>query len=174
MYNADIFPEPVAYNFGEELVRIPGLDGSGKMSKSDDENSAIFLADEPEVIRKKVMRAVTDAGPSEKNSPKPEPIENLFTLMKAVCAPDTVKYFDEKYNSCEIRYGDLKKQLAEDMIRFTAPIREKIKELKADDVYIRKVMDMGKEKAHLSGAETVRLIREIIGFRPYQSRIVIE
>jgi tryptophanyl-tRNA synthetase len=167
MYNTEIFPEPVAYNFGEELVKIPGLDGSGKMSKSDDENSAIFLADEPDVIRKKVMRAVTDAGPTEKNSPKPEPIENLFTLMKAVSELQTVQYFEEKYNNCEIRYGDLKKQLAEDMIRFTAPIREKIKELKANDAYILKAMDMGKEKAHVSGAKTVRLIREIIGFRRY-------
>jgi tryptophanyl-tRNA synthetase len=167
MYNAEVFPEPVAYNFGEDLVKIPGLDGSAKMSKSDDENSAIFLADEPEVIRKKVMRAVTDAGPTEKNSTKPEPIENLFTLMKAMCEPQTVQYFDEKYNSCEIRYGDLKKQLAEDMIRFTTPIREKIKELKANDAYLQKVMDIGKEKAHLSGATTIRLVREIIGFRPY-------
>lgn len=167
MYNSEVFPEPVAYNFGEELVKIPGLDGSGKMSKSDDESSAIFLADEPEVIRKKVMRAVTDAGPTEKNSIKPEPIENLFSLMKVVSEPQTIQYFDEKYNACEIRYGDLKKQLAEDMIRFTTPIREKIKELKANDAYIRKVMDMGKEKAHVSGAATVRLIREIIGFRSY-------
>jgi tryptophanyl-tRNA synthetase len=167
IYNTEVFPEPLAYNFGEELVKIPGLDGSAKMSKSDDESSAIFLADEPEVIRKKVMRAVTDAGPTEKNSTKPEPIENLFTLMKAVSGADTVKYFDEKYNSCEIRYGDLKKQLAEDMIRFTTPIREKIKELKANDAYIRKVMDIGKEKAHISGVATVRLVREIIGFRPY-------
>jgi tryptophanyl-tRNA synthetase len=87
--------------------------------------------------------------------------------MKAVSGADTVKYFDEKYNSCEIRYGDLKKQLAEDMIRFTTPIREKIKELKANDAYIRKVMDIGKEKAHISGVATVRLVREIIGFRPY-------
>ena len=167
LYNTEVFPEPVAYNFGEELVKIPGLDGSAKMSKSDDENSAIFLADEPEVIRKKVMRAVTDAGPTIKNSPKPEPISNLFALMNAVCEPVTVQFFDEKYNSCEIRYGDLKKQLAEDMIRFTSPIREKIKDLKANDNYIRKVMDMGKEKAHLSGQATIRAVREMIGFRPY-------
>jgi tryptophanyl-tRNA synthetase len=165
MYQSDIFPEPVAYNFGEELVKIPGLDGSPKMSKSDDESSAIFLADEPEAIRKKVMKSVTDAGPTVRNSSKPEPIENLFTLMKAVCDPSTVQYFDEKYNSCEIRYGELKKQLAEDMIRFTDPIRERIKELKANDAYIRKVMDMGKEKAHVSAAATVKIVREIIGFR---------
>ena len=166
MYKVDFFPEPVAYNFGEELVKIPGLDGTGKMGKSEGEGNAVFLADEPNVIKKKVMRAVTDAGPTEKNSVKPEPIENLFSLMKVVSDATTVEYFDEKYNSCEIRYGDMKKQLAEDITKFTEPIRERIKELKADDAYIQKVMLMGKEKAHESGAKTVSEIRKIIGFRP--------
>lgn len=166
LYNVDFFSEPVAYNFGEELVKIPGLDGSGKMGKSEGEGNAVFLADEPNVIKKKVMRAVTDSGPTEKNSEKPEPIENLFSLMKVVSDATTVEYFDEKYNSCEIRYGDMKKQLAEDITIFTEPIRERIKELKADDTYIQKVMLMGKEKAHESGAKTVSEIRKIIGFRP--------
>jgi len=166
LYKVDFFPEPVAYNFGEELVKIPGLDGTGKMGKSEGEGNAIFLADEPNVIKKKVMRAVTDAGPTEKNSVKPDPIENLFSLMKVVSDATTVAYFDDKYNSCEIRYGDLKKQLAEDITKFTEPIRERIKELKADDDYINKVMLMGKEKAHESGAKTISEIRKIIGFRP--------
>ncbi len=166
MYKVDFFPEPQAYNFGEELVKIPGLDGTGKMGKSEGEGNAIFLVDEPKVIRKKVMRAVTDAGPTEMNSKKPEPIQNLFTLMEAVSSPETVSYYNEKYNTCEIRYGDMKKQLAEDIISFTEPIREKIKELSADDDYIRKVMEMGKEKAHASGSKTVSEVRQIIGFRP--------
>lgn len=167
LYKVDYFPEPVAYNFGEELVKIPGLDGSGKMGKSEGEGNAIFLADDPKTIRKKVMRAVTDAGPTEKNSTKPEPIENLFSLMKVLSDPEAVAYFEDKYNSCEIRYGDMKKQLAEDAIKFTEPIRERILELNSDDAYIKKVMDMGKEKAHASGGKTVRELREIIGFRPY-------
>ncbi|MCB2219627.1 MAG: tryptophan--tRNA ligase [Bacteroidetes bacterium] len=166
LYKVDYFPEPVAYNFGEDLIKIPGLDGSGKMGKSEGEGNAIFLADEPAVIRKKVMRAVTDAGPQEMNAPKPDPIRNLFAIMEAVSSPDTVAYFDEKYNACQIRYGDMKKQLAEDIILFTEPLREKIKALSADDNYIRKVMEMGKEKAHQSGGRTVREVREIIGFRP--------
>ena len=135
------------------------------MGKSEGEGNAIFLADDPKVIRKKVMRAVTDAGPTEKNSAKPEPIANLFALMKAVSDPSSVEYFEEKYNNCEIRYGDMKKQLAEDIVTFTEPIREKIKELSADDAYIEKVLDMGREKAHVSGAKTIREVREIIGFR---------
>lgn len=54
MYNVDFFPEPVAYNFGKNLIKIPGLDGSGKMGKSETGNNAIFLIDEPKVIRKKL------------------------------------------------------------------------------------------------------------------------
>lgn len=54
------------------------------------------------------MKAVTDAGPTEPNSVKPEPIANLFTMMEIVSTKDTFDFFNEKYNNCEIRYGDLK------------------------------------------------------------------
>jgi len=167
MYNNELFPEPLAFNFGETLIKIPGLDGTGKMGKSEGEGNAIFLADDPKVIRKKVMRAVTDAGPTKPDSPKSDPIENLFSLMKVVSTPDTVEYFDSLYKSCQIRYGDLKKQLAEDIINFTGPIREKILELSANENYLGKVVRMGAEKAHESGSKTVKEAREIIGFRKF-------
>ena len=112
LYQIELFPEPYAFNYGTNLVKIPGLDGSGKMGKSEGEGNAIFLADSPEAIRKKVMRAVTDSGPTQENQTKPEVIENIFTLMKAVSTDETVRYFDEQYNGMKIRYGDLKKQLA--------------------------------------------------------------
>lgn len=167
IYKNDYFPEPVAYTFEEALVKIPGLDGSTKMSKSDNENSAVFLADTPEMIRKKVMKAVTDAGPTEPNQPKPQAIENIFNLMKAVSSPETLQHFSALYNTCQIRYGDMKKQLAEDMIIFTAPLRERINELNADTNYLRKVVEMGKEKAGASARKTLREVREIIGFKPF-------
>jgi len=167
MYNVDYFPIPQAYNFGEALVKIPGLDGAGKMGKSEGEGNAIFLADAPEVIRKKVMRAVTDSGPSEKNQPKPEPIQNLFTLMDVVSKPETVSFFDEAYNNCTIRYGDLKKQLAEDMVVFTTPFREKILSLSEDTAYLRKVTARGAEVARESAQKTIREVREIIGFKTF-------
>lgn len=165
MYKTDLFPIPRAFNFGDELVKIPGLDGSGKMGKSEGEGNAVFLNDDPKVLRKKVMRAVTDSGPTQMNQEKPEAIQNLFSLLKVVSKPDVVEYFDDQYNNCSIRYGDLKKQLAEDMILFTEPFREKITEISADQDYITKVMDMGAEKARISAQATVRLAREIIGFR---------
>lgn len=166
IYNVDYFKLPVAYNYGQALVKIPGLDGSTKMSKSDNENSCIYLSDTPEVIRKKVMKAVSDSGPTVPNQEKPQAIENLFALMRAVSAPETLQFFEEEYNQCRIRYGDMKKQLANDMIQFIAPIYERIQELRNDDEYLRKVIRNGAEKAHASAAPTVREVREIIGIKP--------
>lgn len=167
MYNVEYFPEPQAFNFGQALVKIPGLNGSGKMGKSEGEGNAIYLADEPEAIRKKVMKAVTDSGPTQLNQPKPEVIENLFQLMRVVSSEDTLNYFNDMYNNCQIRYGDLKKQLAVDMIQFTEPFRERINELLSDEVYISKVARLGREKAQVSAAKTIKEVREIIGFRHF-------
>ena len=167
MYNHEYFPEPQAFNFGKELVKIPGLNGAGKMGKSEGEDSTIFLTDTPEIILKKVKRAVTDAGPTEPDQPMKEPIANLFQLMNVVSKPETIQFFREKYNDCSIRYGDLKKQLAEDMITFVNPIRERIQEIASDEVYLNKVALLGKEKAQESARKTIREVREIIGFKPF-------
>lgn len=167
MYSVDYFTEPVAYNFGNELVKVPGLDGSGKMSKSVGEAATLYLVDSPEVIRKKIMKAKTDAGPQEKNSPKTPEIENLFSLLKLVSSEDTVRQFEDLYADCTIRYGDLKKQLAQDMEAFIAPIRERIKQVEADDEYLSKVARQGCEKAMESASKTIKEVREIIGFRPF-------
>ena len=165
IYGVEYFPESMPYNFGQELVKVPGLDGSGKMGKS--EGNGIFLIDSDADIRKKVMRAVTDEGPKEPNSPMSEPVQNIFTILKIVSSPDTVDYFTEKYNTCEIRYGDLKKQLAEDIIKTVAPIRERILEIRSDDAFLAKVVKDGKEKARASADKTVAEVREIMGFKPF-------
>lgn len=165
IYKVDYFPEPYAFNFGEELVKVPGLDGSLKMSKSENENSCIFLADEAEIIRKKIMKAVTDISPTEPNQKKPQSVENLFSLMKIVSNNETISFFDEQFNTCQIRYGDLKKQLAEDMVNFILPISEKIKAISSNNDYLAKVAKMGAEKAHESAGKTINEVREIIGFK---------
>ena len=165
MYKTEYFNIPQAFNFGSDLVKVPGLDGSGKMGKS--EGNAINLVDPPEVIRKKVMKAVTDAGPKEPNSEMSEPIKNLFTLLELVSTPDTVAYFRDKWNDTTIRYSDLKKQLAEDIIKFTTPFRERISEIYNNTEYLHKVAKIGREKARESASKTVKDVREIIGFKPF-------
>jgi tryptophanyl-tRNA synthetase len=149
MYNTEYFAEPTAFNFGTQLVKVPGLDGSGKMGKSEGEGNAIFLNDIEQVITKKIMRAVTDSGPTEHNQPKPDAIQNIFTIMKLVSKADTLEHFENAYNNCTIRYGDMKKQLAQDMNHFVAPFRERIWELQSNNAYIRSVIKMGKDKALL-------------------------
>ncbi|HPH15756.1 MAG TPA: tryptophan--tRNA ligase [Bacteroidales bacterium] len=165
MYNVDCFPEPMPFNFGENLVKIPGLDGSGKMGKS--EGNGIFLYEDAESIRKKVMRAVTDAGPQAPNSEVSEPIQNLFTIMKSVSQPDTLQYFTEAYANCTIRYGDLKKQLAEDIIAFTTPFKQKIEDIKANKKYLHDVVQLGTHKARESASKTLQEVRSVIGFRQW-------
>lgn len=165
MYGVEYFPESQPYNFGNDLIKIPGLDGSGKMGKS--ENNGIFLADSDAEIRKKVMRAVTDSGPTEPNSPMSDGVANIFTIMDAVSEPSTVAYFKDKYATCEIRYGDLKKQLAEDIIKTVSPIRERIEAIRNDDNYLRRVAAEGAERARASAAATIADVRNIMGIRPF-------
>lgn len=164
-YGVEFFPEPTAYNFGSELIKIPGLDGSGKMGKS--EGNCIYLYDEPKVIEKKVKKALTDQGPTVPNQEKPECIENLFTLLKVVSTPEVVGHFEEKWNTCDIRYGDLKKQLAEDIIKVTSPIREKILDIQSNEAYLRKIVAEGAEKARESAGKTLKEVRQIMGFKSF-------
>ena len=163
----EVFPEPQAFNFGSELVKVPSLDGTGKMSKSEKNLATLYLADDDDTIRKKVMKAKTDAGPTAPNTPKPDYIENIFLLMELVSEPATISAFEEAYRGCTIRYGDLKKQLAEDMIRFMAPIREKAALLQKDTSYLEKVMKQGAEKARASAAATMSIVRKSMGLNYY-------
>ena len=167
----EVFPEPVAFNFSNELVKVPSLDGGGKMSKSENQMATLYLADDDETIRKKVMRAKTDSGPAEKNSMKPAYIENLFLLMKLV-SPESIRdkvisKYEEAFNNCTIRYGDMKKQLAEDMVGFIAPIRKRVNEILDNEKYLQEVMERGAEKAIASAEATMKLVRNAIGLNYY-------
>lgn len=163
----EVFPEPVAFNYGSELVKVPSLDGAGKMSKSENQYATLYLSDPDDLIRKKVMKATTDSGPSAPNTPKPDYIENLFLLMKLVSEPEVLAKFETDYNACTIRYGDMKKQLAEDMVRFIAPIREKAEAIQQDTDYLKKVMIQGAEKARASAKATMDVVRQAIGLNYY-------
>ena len=159
----EIFPEPQAFNYNQVLVKVPSLDGTGKMSKSENQLATLFLADEDDLIRKKVMKAKTDNGPTENNSVKPDYIENIFGLMKLVSSDDVIAKFEHDYTHCVIRYGDMKKQLAEDMVSFISPIRTKVNAILADEMYLQEVMKKGAEKARISARATMELVREAMG-----------
>jgi tryptophanyl-tRNA synthetase len=163
IYGVDFFPEPQNFYFTDKALKVPGLDGSGKMGKS--EGNCIYLRDDDKTITKKVMRAVTDQGPQALNSEKPEVIENLFTFLKLVSTPDTYDYFNDKWNDCTLRYGDMKKQIAEDLCKVVAPIRERINAFEADTELLNKVARDGADRARQSASETINEVRKIIGFR---------
>ncbi|MDB5231174.1 MAG: tryptophan--tRNA ligase [Chitinophagaceae bacterium] len=160
----EVFPLPQPFNFGNTLTKILSLDGNGKMSKSENQMATIYLADEDEMIRKKIMKAKTDSGPVEANAVKPGYIENLFTLMNITSDTATISKFEQDFNTCIIRYGDMKKQLAEDMIRFITPIREKANDIQNDQAYLDKIMKQGAAKARARASETLRLVRKAMRF----------
>jgi tryptophanyl-tRNA synthetase len=181
MYHHELFPEPFAFNFGTELVKIPGLDGSGKMGKSEGEGNAIFLADTPEVIRKKVMRAVTQTDFTQMKNEDDKvkhlfdiaqgnvttPVRNLLNLLGIFSSPDRVVYYENQYKNQTIRYGDLKNELADHIINFTTPLRERIIDLSKNNNYIHKVATEGAEKARASASQTMSEARRLIGFRHF-------
>lgn len=165
-YGVEFFFEPISFSPGEgESIKIPGLDGSGKMGKS--EGNAIYLVDDEKSISKKVMRAVTDSGPTEPNSPLTEPIANLFMLLQLVSTPEVYTFYRDAYANCNIRYGDLKKQLAQDIVAHTAPIRERILDFQKNTDLLQKIARQGAEKARESARQTIHDVRQIIGFKPY-------
>jgi tryptophanyl-tRNA synthetase len=163
----EMFPDPYPFNFGNELIKIPSLDGNGKMSKSENENATLYLSDSDEVIRKKVMKAKTDQGPTEPNMAMPDYIENIFDLMKLVSSHEVIEKFTADYNACTVRYGDLKKQLAEDMIDFISPIRTKTIELQQDISSLQSIMKLGKEKARDSASKVLDEARKKMGINYY-------
>lgn len=164
IYGVDYFPEPQDFTYSKEAIKIPGLDGSGKMGKSD--GNCIYLCDDDKTITAKVKKALTTTGASESNSPKPDCIENLFTFLNLCCGKEVYDFYNEQWNTCCIRFGDMKKQLAHDLCQIISPIRERILQYQSDNDLLEAIAERGAEKARESAAKTLREVREIVGFRP--------
>ena len=165
-YGVEVFPEPYAFNFGEELVKVPSLDGAGKMSKSENQLATLYLADDDETIRKKISKVKTESGGGSVEQ-MPDSVKNLFQLMRLVGKEGDEAVFMAHYIAGTIRYGDMKKKLAEDMVAFISPIREKAEAIRNDEVYLRRVMEQGAEKARESAKVTIQLAKQAIGLNYY-------
>ena len=83
--------------------------------------------------------------------------------MHLTSKPEIVDIYRSQYNNCNIRYGDMKKQLAEDMVNFIAPIRDKVNAILNDEKYLNQVMEKGAAKARASAGLTMQLVREAMG-----------
>jgi len=182
----EVFPEAYAYNFGEQLAKVPSLDGAGKMSKSENQNATLYLSDDDETIIGKIKKAKTESGSGgtnlktanggaqapvnreeEAGSVMPESVANLFRLLRLVSIPEVVQKFEKDYEVGTIRYGDMKRELGEAMVAFIAPIREKAESIRHDERYLRQVMEQGAAKARASAQATLEVAREAIGLNYY-------
>jgi tryptophanyl-tRNA synthetase len=164
-YQTNCFPEPQPYRSdSRDLIKVPGLDGSGKMGKSGGAGNAIFLTEDSSSIRKKIMRAVTDTGPTIPHTEPEGAVANLFQLLAIVSRDEVVSGFKAAYADCSIRYGDLKKQLAEDMIQYLAPLRENILNLQNKPAELEEIRRMGATKARASARQTLGEVRDLMGF----------
>ena len=159
----NVFPEPRAFNYNDELIKVPSLDNTGKMSKSENQAATLYLADDDETIVKKIKKALTDNGPTEKNSVMPDYIENIFALMKLVSSEQRLQKYKDDFNNASIRYGDMKKDLAEDMVAFISPIRQKAQAILNDENALNLIMQKGAEKANKSAHATMKAVRNAMG-----------
>ncbi|MES2654104.1 MAG: tryptophan--tRNA ligase [Bacteroidota bacterium] len=167
IYEHELFPEPQAFNYGNNLVKVPGLQGGGKMSKSDGDANVINLIDDEALVRKKIMKAVSDVAPTELNATPSQAVQNLFDLMQLVSANDVIEHYKNTFADCSIRYGDLKKQLAEDMVQFVSPIKKQIDAIMEDEASLNKIAKTGRDKARESASKTIAEARDLIGFKKF-------
>lgn len=153
------FPEPVRFATSGEYV--PSLSGEGKMSKSV-EGSYISLTDDLKTIQKRLAGAPTDSGKGE-TVPTSGGVANLLKFVELFEGIEKRKMYEDKYLGEGIRYGDLKKELADAIYKELLPIQEKRKELEHKTSYVDEVIKSGAEKARKIAAETVLEVKEKMG-----------
>ncbi|MFF9494354.1 tryptophan--tRNA ligase [Streptomyces flaveolus] len=136
---------------------------ASKMGKSDDVGPGIvYVLDEPDVVRKKVMRAVTDSGREVVYDRGARPgLANLLEIL-AACTGGEPAELAEAYDS----YGALKKDVAEAVVEVLRPLRKRHQELCADPGYVEAVLRDGAEKARAMARPTVDAAYRAIGLLP--------
>lgn len=155
------FPEPQPLlTSGAKVMALN--DPTAKMSKSI-EGSYITLTEDPDSIRKKIRRAVTDPGPQ--GGEMGPGVKNLFVLLEAFAPADLTEQFRDDYSQGKLRYSDLKNTLAEAIVEYTEPIRERRSELLGKPAELKEILAVGGDKARKQARETIRDVREMMGFQ---------
>ncbi len=143
-------------------ARIMGLDEpEKKMSKSTvGSGHAVSLLDPPEVIRKKILRATTDSNPAVDFETAGAGVRNLLAIFQAFteCTDDALK---TQFSG--MRYGDLKKTVAEAVIAALEPIQKRYREIIAETGYIARVLEDGAEKVRPIANDTVQKVKKAMG-----------
>ncbi len=155
-------PNPYIPPVGAKIMSLQ--DPTKKMSKSDDNpNSYILIMDSPDIIRKKIARAVTDSIGVINYSDDQPGIKNLLDILIAIkgySKDEVVELYKEK------GYADLKKDVADAIIDELAPIQEKINNLLKDKKSLEEIYKLGAEKANYAAMKTLRKMQKKIGFIP--------
>jgi tryptophanyl-tRNA synthetase len=159
---AFVVPEPIIRAEGARVMSLD--DPAKKMSKSaGSENSYIAVMDPPDVIRRKVRRAVTDSGSEVRGGPDKPALTNLLDIYSAL-GGDPVDEIVRRYEGKG--YADLKADLGEVVVSALAPIQGRIRELEADKSYTLEVLKTGAERAEAIAARTLAKVRERVGLVP--------
>ncbi len=153
-------PEPLIKKEGARIMSLQNPEK--KMSKSDDnENGYILILDDPDTIRRKVKRAVTDSVGEVKYNDEQLGIKNLINIY-SVFSGDTIEEIENRYDG--LGYGKFKEDVAEVIVEGLAPIQEKYSELINNKDYLEKVYSEGREKAEYVAMKTLRKVYRKVGF----------
>jgi tryptophanyl-tRNA synthetase len=153
-----VFPEPQA--LFTPTPRVPGIDGR-KMSKS--YGNAINLSDPPEVIRQKCMQMFTDPQRLRRSDPGRPEVCNLYDFHKLVSSPEVQERVARECRAAQIGCVDDKKLLAQILIDYLAPFRQRREELLADRDTVYDILVEGSRKARERTAGTMERVREVMG-----------
>ena len=155
-----VIPEPYIAKSGDKIMDLQ--DPTKKMSKSDENaNGYILIMDPPEVIRKKVNRAVTDSLGKVKYNDEQLGVKNLMTILMTLTGM-TVEKIEQKYEG--LGYAQFKKDVAEAIVAELEPIQTKVKEYISNKSYLEEVYKKGAEKANYVANKTLRKMQKKIGF----------
>jgi len=157
-----VVPEPIIREGGARVMSLD--DPTKKMSKSaGSENSYIAVMDAPDVIRRKIRRAVTDSGTEVRGGPGKPALTNLIDIYSAL-SDETTETIEARYEGRG--YADLKADLAEVIVEALTPIQARILELEADKSYTLEVLRTGAERAEAIAERTLAKVRERVGLVP--------
>lgn len=161
-YGEDLFTVPEVYipPVGARVMSLQNPEA--KMSKSDpDPNSAVYLNDTDDQIRKKIKRAVTDSGTEIAYADDKPGVKNLLNIQAAITGkaiPEIVASYQGK------QYGHLKVETAEIVVEAVAPIRTRTEQLMADRSYLDQILARGAERARARAQKTLQTVYERVGF----------
>ena len=160
----DVFtiPEPLISKTGARVMSLQEPDK--KMSKSDPGDGTVYLLDDPDTIRRKIKRAVTDSETEIRFDPDSKPgVSNLLSIISALSGESIDSVCAELNGQ---GYGALKSRAADCTIAALEPLQAEFKRLIADKEYLLKVINTNAERAAYLASKTLRKVQKKIGFAP--------